>query len=197
MTRTSDLRFRKPPLYPAELRDRFEIIEEFLALEFLALFWLFNRQARFLRPSNRSPRAILTSSSGCKQPGGGADPVAGGRLMAPEPSALPKGSIASFRHSGCNAQASRRTDCAGHVVDDADPLPPQSLVRYLVDIYFASYFWLTVDLSDRNNQGATPLTQRFDRISSARRKTNQNASRWQSSSAGRDARRDEVPSNAG
>src|SRR5215471_11595033 len=28
MTRTCDLRFRKPPLYPAELRDRFEIARE-------------------------------------------------------------------------------------------------------------------------------------------------------------------------
>ena len=31
MTRTCDLRFRKPSLYPAELRDRIEIIRLFLA----------------------------------------------------------------------------------------------------------------------------------------------------------------------
>jgi hypothetical protein len=41
MTRTCDLRFRKPSLYPAELRDRIDFIREFFTLyifgSFLAL----------------------------------------------------------------------------------------------------------------------------------------------------------------
>jgi hypothetical protein len=38
MTRTCDLRFRKPSLYPAELRDRIDFIEEFLAPQFFGSF---------------------------------------------------------------------------------------------------------------------------------------------------------------
>ena len=41
MTRTCDLRFRKPSLYPAELRDRIDFIRDFFTLyvfgSFLAL----------------------------------------------------------------------------------------------------------------------------------------------------------------
>jgi hypothetical protein len=34
MTRTCDLRFRKPSLYPAELRDRIDFIQDFQSKNF-------------------------------------------------------------------------------------------------------------------------------------------------------------------